>query len=242
MLIRTMFLSILASALLGSAFAAGDLTHKTVTFDRSKKGNWDAKFKVAQFQGGSVLARAANAAMLDAAEKRIAKFQKESRELRKDFHEDRDYTYDEAPTVGLAIEGLIVVVTDVGSYTGGAHPYSYPVFDNWGIVDGKPAKLRLQDLLIRGRKDAEAVSRLVMGKLAKIDRADWVQDGSVRELDKVTENSFTITKKGLQYTFAAYVMGCYASGPIDVDLSWSELRGLVNPNGPLKPLFAGKSR
>jgi hypothetical protein len=104
-------------------------------------------------------------------------------------------------------------------------------------VAGKPKKLRIEDLLIRGQKDVEAVSTLVMGKLARIDRADWVQEGTVRELDKDTENSFAITKKGLRYTFAPYVMGCYASGPISVDLSWAELKGLVNPSGPLKPVL-----
>jgi hypothetical protein len=236
MLKRTAMLLLLATTLVAVSPAA-DLAHRKVGLKDAKKGKWEASAAFVRFAGNLPLTKAANVSMEAATRKRLAAFLKNAREFGGKEPMPVAYYLDESPTVNVANPTLLSVAAEVDSFEGGAHGYNYPVFDNWALVAGKPKKLRIEDLLIRGRKDVEAVSTLVMGKLAKKENADWVQEGTVRELDRDTENSFTITKKGLRYIFAPYVMGCYASGTIVVELSWSELKGLVNHAGPLKPLL-----
>lgn len=233
---RALFLSIVV--LLSAAVApSADLKWKRITIDRSKKGKWEASVVVLEAVPGNALTRAASVGMRRDAMRRMDEFLRAARVGSSSSAPERFYTFGEAPTVSIGKPDLISIVVDTGSYEGGAHPYSYELFENWAIVGGKPRRLTLADLLMHGKKDIESVSLLVMGKLRDREEAMWVQDGTVRELTAGTQDSFAITRHGLKFVFAPYVMGPYAAGPITVDLAWAELKNLVNPAGPLKAVM-----
>lgn len=150
------------------------------------------------------------------------------------------YDYQSGFNVSTFRPDLISLSFGINSYAGGAHgsnttrPYSF------GIVHGAAKQLRLQDLFKAGLKGREIVSKIVMAKLAKDERAQWVADGTVKALDKETCEAFVISAKGLEYTFDPYVMGSYAAGPVDCIVSYAELKGQLDPAGPLRSFLRGR--
>lgn len=233
---RSVLLPLALLAIAASAPSA-DLKWRRITIDRSIKGKWDARTVVLEATPGNALTRAAARGMRTHALSRMTEFIDRARSESAGSNPNRSYAFDETPRVSISKPDLISIVVSSYSYEGGAHPYTYDVCENWASVGGAPRKLALADLLVRGAKDVPEVSMLVIGKLRDMPDAMWVQEGEVKELTKDTRDSFTITAGGLRFLFAPYVMGPYVVGEITVDLSWSELKGLVNPAGPLKPVM-----
>ena len=143
-------------------------------------------------------------------------------------------------TVELAQDDLVSIKFDVGSYyQGAAHPNSYSDVLNYDLKNGK--QLKLSDLFKPGAKYLQAISSYCIAELKKQMKAD---DGSV---DNATiesgaaataknYQSWTIAKRGLGINFDAYQVGPYAAGPQFVLVPYSNLKDLINPDGPLKQL------
>ncbi len=150
------------------------------------------------------------------------------------------YDYESGFSVSTFRSDLISLSFGINSYEGGAHGSNTSRPYNFGTVHGAAKRLKLQDLFKTGLKGREIVSKIVMAKLAKDDRAQWVADGTVKALDGETCEAFVISAKGLEYTFDQYVMGSYAVGPVDCIVSFAELRGQLDPGGPLRSFLRGR--
>ena len=216
-----------------------DLNWRRITIDRSQKGKWAVSAVVLEARPANALTRAAARGMRVGAMRRMGRYLQSARQEWRAGAPAGSYYFSEDPKVYFGTPSLISVVVESDSFEGGAHPYAYPVFENWAMVRGKPKRLGLADLLRHGLADVAKVSMLVIGKLRSNENAMWVQNGEVRELTPETRDSFAITKRGLDFIFAPYVMGPYSSGEITVDLSWRELQGIVDPNRVLGPALAG---
>jgi hypothetical protein len=144
-------------------------------------------------------------------------------------------------TVGYAVElaqdDLMSIKFDVGSYyQGAAHPNSYSDVLNYDLKNGK--QLKLSDLFKPGAKYLQAISSYCIAELKKQMKAN---DGSVDNqaiesgaaATAKNYQSWTIAKRGLGITFDAYQVGPYAAGPQFVLVPYSNLKDLINPDGPI---------
>ena len=140
-------------------------------------------------------------------------------------------------TVELAQDDLMSIKFDVGSYyQGAAHPNSYSDVLNYDLKNGK--QLKLSDLFKPGAKYLQANSSYCIAELKKQMKAN---DGSVDNqaiesgaaATAKNYQSWTIAKRGLGITFDAYQVGPYAAGPQFVLVPYSNLKDLINPDGPI---------
>jgi hypothetical protein len=140
-------------------------------------------------------------------------------------------------TVELAQDDLMSIKFDVGSYyQGAAHPNSYSDVLNYDLKNGK--QLKLSDLFKPGAKYLQAISSYCIAELKKQMKAN---DGSVDNqaiesgaaATAKNYQSWTIAKRGLGITFDAYQVGPYAAGPQFVLVPYSNLKDLINPDGPI---------
>ena len=140
-------------------------------------------------------------------------------------------------TIELAQDDLISIKFDVGSYyQGAAHPNSYSEVVNYDLKNAK--QLKLSDLFKPGAKYLQAISSYCIGELKKQMKGN---DGSVDNTAiesgaaPVAKNyqSWTITRRGLGINFDAYQVGPYAAGPQFVLVPYSNLKDLINPEGPI---------
>ncbi|MDQ2798011.1 MAG: RsiV family protein [Armatimonadota bacterium] len=106
---------------------------------------------------------------------------------------------------------------------GGAHPSTERDTFNFGLVHGQPKRLTLGDFFRPGAAYRARVQKVVLAKLRKTGRADWLQDGSVKTLTRVEINRFVVERDGLRFYLNPYDVGSYASGPFQVKLRWAEL-------------------
>src|SRR5215213_2760358 len=140
-------------------------------------------------------------------------------------------------TVPLAQDDLVSVKFDVGSYyQGAAHPNSFSEVLNYDLKNGK--QLKLIDLFKPGAKYLQAISTYCIAELKKQMKApDGTVDNESIEsgASPLAKNyqSWTITRRGLGMNFDAYQVGPYAAGPQFVMVPYSNLKDLINPEGPV---------
>lgn len=99
--------------------------------------------------------------------------------------------------------------------------------------------LRLADLFKPGATYLQFISRRCVDELSKKSPTmlDPVLADALTPKAKNFE-SWNITKQGLRLNFdACKITGCSA-GDLSVDISFGEMKDLLNPNGSLKPLLA----
>jgi hypothetical protein len=206
--------------------ALASLSSATVTWNtlaKSKPDEWNAKVRYPQFVGKSKLIAYANEAISKQAKEMLASFLKDVRELKADGIQ---------PNVAYELEGLAEVDLDSPTvvsvhfveytFTGGAHPNHLLPASSFGIVDGKPARIRASDIT----SNLKGLSDRVLSKVKKKPGSDWVNEDEIKQLSKDQREMFVVTKKGLHFLFPPYEMGPYAAGSFEVDLSWSEIPGL----------------
>ena len=139
--------------------------------------------------------------------------------------------------VNVAQDDLVSIKFDVGSYyQGAAHPNSYSDVINYDLKNGK--QLKLSDLFKPGAKYLQAISSYCIAELKKQMKApDGTVDNESIESGAapVAKNypSWNITKRGLGINFDAYQVGPYAAGPQFVLVPYSNLKDLINPEGPV---------
>jgi hypothetical protein len=142
-------------------------------------------------------------------------------------------------TIAMAKDDLVSMQFDIGSYyAGAAHPNSYTEVVNFDLKDGKV--LRLADLFKPGSKYLQTISTAAITELKNQSKQkgddsmlddDWIQRGA--GADPENYKSWTITRKGLKITFDSYQVAPYAAGPQEALLSYSTLKDMVRPDGPL---------
>lgn len=141
-------------------------------------------------------------------------------------------------SVEFATDELVSVEFGIGGYyAGAAHPNSYTEVINFDAKSGKV--LKLADLFKPGAKFLPAISAFAIKDLktkGKSQGADsmltdeTIQEGAGPQLKNF--KSWTLTRKGLSFTFDSYQVAPYVAGPQSVLIPYSALKDLINPDGP----------
>lgn len=135
--------------------------------------------------------------------------------------------------VALAQDDLVSIKFDVSNYEAGAahpHPYSYVL--NYDLKNGKA--LKLSDLFKPGAKFLQTIATYCIADLKKQAKdlpEDQIESGAAAKSENYA--SWTITRRGLGINFDAYQVGPYAAGPQFVLVPYSNLKDLINPDGPI---------
>jgi len=139
--------------------------------------------------------------------------------------------------VALAQDDLISIDFSMSSYyQGAAHPNAFSEAINFDLKNGK--QLKLSDLFKPGAKYLAAISSYCINDLKKQskEKDNLLDDSSIQNGAGATAKnyeSWTITKRGLGINFDPYQVGPYAAGPQFVLVSYSALKDLINPDGPI---------
>jgi hypothetical protein len=137
--------------------------------------------------------------------------------------------------VGLAQDDLISVEFTVHSYyQGAAHPNTFSEVVNYDLKNGK--QLKLADLFKPGAKYLPAIANYCIADLKKQAKDKGLVDEEIQNgaaPNPKNYQSWTITKTGLGINFDAYQVGPYAAGPQFVLVPYSNLKDLINPEGPV---------
>lgn len=113
---------------------------------------------------------------------------------------------------------------------GAAHPGSYSVTLNYDLGQGR--ELALADLFLPNSNYLEAISMYCIQELSK----QPFFDGSFTEGALPTPENYrnwNIASDGLLITFDEYQVAPYAAGPQTLTVPYTELQGLINPEGAL---------
>jgi len=117
-----------------------------------------------------------------------------------------------------------------GYIAGMAHPYHLNYTFNYDLDAGKD--IALSDLFLPGADYLGALSKYCAAQLSTRDiNFQQFSQGA----DPTTENykNWNITPDGLMITFDEYQVAAYVAGPQTVTVPYSELKSLIDPNGPL---------
>ena len=217
-----------------------DLVAKQIK-ENNKKLNYQIAAQYPQLSGGNnPNLEKFNQAARAAVTKKVAGFKKDmtpeagenTEETRPEDSMGSDLTI--SYTVVLAQDDLVSVEFDVSSYfQGAAHPNSYSETFNYDLKNGK--QLKLADLFKPGAKYLQAIANYCVADLKKQATekglmAEEIEKGAAAKADNY--QGWTITKRGLGIYFDPYQVGPYAAGPQFVLVPYSDLKDLINPEGP----------
>lgn len=205
---------------------------------RAKSGWYKATIRFPQFSGGSMVARAANSNIASASRKARQVFISDVIEGGKPrYQNELALSYD----VGLASRGLVSVMATTFADNAGAHPNTFYKGSTFGIVQGVAKQLKIDDLLSLAKGSKMILQAMILERLKSME-AQWVLDGTVKELNAANWNSFLVTPGGMTWIFQPYEMGPYAQGEFTVKFLWADIGKVLNPNGPLKGLLPSPIR
>lgn len=128
---------------------------------------------------------------------------------------------------------LVSLSGEVFSYTGGAHGNTLYMSLNYWIKDGKALLLGLPDLFMPRSNYIKVLSDYCVRDLKK-QQAGWVLNGELKAFKADDLGPFLVSPRGITFAFAPYAVGPYVEGSYFVTVGFSELKGIINPGGPLK--------
>lgn len=218
-----------------------DLVSKQIK-ENNKKLNYQIAVQYPQLTGGNnPNLEKFNVAARAAVTKKVAGFKKDmapeegenTEETRPEDSMGSDLTI--SYTVVLAQDDLVSVDFEVSSYSqGAAHPNSYAETFNYDLKNGK--QLKLADLFKPGAKYLQTMANYCIADLKKQATekgltSEEIEKGAAAKADNY--QGWTITKRGLRISFDPYQVGPYAAGPQFVLVPYSDLKDLINPDGPI---------
>lgn len=202
------------------------------------KGKWEASVELVEVRGASAIARFAQKDYWAAETKLFDRF---VRDTKSDFKENKGdfglnpWTYEGGGEVVYNKNGVVSINAGSYSYLGGAHGLGVTRTYNYGIVNGKPKRLNLWDVVQKSRR--QEVRLLLLGKATANPNTDWIQDGMFNDFTETQLNRFWISDKGLTFEFDPYELGSYAAGPFSFLLTYKELGPALQPKNPLSKLI-----
>lgn len=218
-----------------------DLVSKQIK-ESNKKLNYEIAAQYPQLTGGNnPNLEKFNQAARGAVTRKVAGFKKDmapeegenTEETRPSDSMGSDLTI--SYTVALAQDDLVSIDFEVSSYfQGAAHPNSYSDTLNYDLKNGK--LLKLADLFKPGAKYLQAIANYCIADLKKQAtekglQPEEIEKGAAAKSDNYL--SWTLTKRGLGIGFDPYQVGPYAVGPQYVLVPYSDLKDLINPEGPI---------
>jgi len=140
--------------------------------------------------------------------------------------------YEECWLVDSLTATGISLVCHVACDSGGAHAnYWYRSRTIW--LDGDVAReIVLEDLFDACSPWQVALPNLVFDQL-KSARATWLEAGEITSFDVESLRRWALTPIGIEFFFAPYEVDCFAAGAYSAFVSYDELRGFLNPVGPV---------
>jgi hypothetical protein len=215
-----------------------DVVSRSIKQD-SKKPKYEIDVNYPQITGGASAGIAGFNRETEAlARKTVAEFKKDvsgpgPASSDSDTGSDLSMSYD----VRLGTPDLISVSLGFSEYSAGAaHPNGFSVTINYQIKSNR--SLSLADLFLPGKPYLQFISRYSIGKLKARQGSggdvEWINRGAGPKLENY--KNWNLTSTGLEITFDAYQVASYAEGPQLVFIPYSELKPLINPDGPLAGL------
>lgn len=196
---------------------------KTLTAE--KAGWYTASTRYPHFEEQTPVAVTANKVLSAWAERRQAKFVREStRALQKLGKPGGNYEYTVDYEVTFAAPArLLSIRFDTFQYTGGAHGAPEYFTYTFGMKQGKARRLGLGDFFKAGSAYRDTVTAAVLAKLKRNPQANLVVSGDVTSLTDDQLNRFTADPDGLTFLFNPYEVGPYSSGRFQIKLTMEEL-------------------
>ena len=128
------------------------------------------------------------------------------------------------------LPNLISVHFSIDSYLGGAHPNVEFATYTFGIVDGKPATLKLKDVASDRR---EMLSLLTKAIRQELKDSDIDPSAFSPEDAGFASESFVVSKSEIEFLYDGFG---HAIGARTGSVKWNSIRSLKR-NGPLAALF-----
>jgi hypothetical protein len=117
---------------------------------------------------------------------------------------------------------------------GAAHPGLNSITLNYDLNQGK--ELTLSDLFLPNTDYLGAISKYCIAELSKQPFFDPPFAEGAQPKPENYRN-WNITPDGLMITFDEYQVAPYAAGPQTINVSYSELKSIINPQAPLGRLL-----
>src|SRR5215212_6247672 len=151
-----------------------------------------------------------------------------------------------APTVsnGSSLDVTYTLLSQIGDLwsfkfdfsfysDGAAHPGLYSLTLNYDLGQGK--ELALADLFLPSSNYLEVIAN---DCIAELSMQPFFEAPFSEGAQPTPENyrNWNITTEGLMITFDEYQVAPYAAGPQKVTVPYSELRAVIDPQGPLEQL------
>jgi hypothetical protein len=203
----------------------------TVTL--SVKDKYEASYIFPYFLAETKSAREISEKLAKEAAAEKKKFVAEADEFFKTRNSAGGWQEDYSISIEYYSPELIGLSGEVYSYTGGAHGNTHYISSNYWIKDGKATLLSLTDLFKPKSDFIKALSDFCINDLRK-QKAGWVVDGELKVLKAEDLNKFIVSPRGITFAFAPYTAGPYVEGSYFVVVGYGDLKGMINPAGPLK--------
>jgi len=162
-------------------------------------------------------------------------FVQEAQQADLDGYVTHEWWFDSRARIEYVTPGLLSALVTVNDYTGGAHSnLSYWSY-NLALVGTQLRPFVLADLFLPDSGWADRLSRFVLTELEE-QGAGFVTNGTVTELSATDLQVFLLSPSGLQFILAPYQVGPWSDGTYTVTVPLAELRGLLDPEGPVRNL------
>lgn len=220
----------------------GKFTKKT--YIETKKGYWTATVVYPEFPSISPVAKLANKSLAQAPKELIKDVLANWKEMEAAPGElskpANPFSSEWNPDVSILKPNLISVAFIGYEFSGGAHPNDFFATYSYGLVAGKPKKLTLDDLFKKGVDPVKALSPLVIAKLKKL-HASSVVNGSITSMSRDLLKNFVLTPTAIAMLEAPDEVASHAEGAFTAKVKYTELKGKLDPNGPLAELLKPKT-
>ena len=127
---------------------------------------------------------------------------------------------------------MLSLGTDNWEYgSGAAHGQPWVATTLYDRKEGK--EVGLKDLFKPGSDNIHTLSNAAIAQLdaSGVSDSKWVSEGAAPKDENF--QAFYPTEKGLNVIFEPYQVGPYAAGEPEATIPWSDLKPILNPNGPL---------
>jgi serine/threonine protein kinase/formylglycine-generating enzyme required for sulfatase activity len=136
---------------------------------------------------------------------------------------------------------LSVIFGAYDEWTGAAHGQSHNFSYHYDFSRNK--ELKLSDFFLPGVNHLGLLSKLCAKDIAKQKQKNGMQvideNGEATAFAALKEDAtFYPAATGLVFIFDPYQVGSFAEGYYVVSIPYSQLKGIINPNGPLAPFVS----